>query len=256
MAKDHLLYRVEDEIAVFTINREARRNSLSPGAIALFLKYLDEAEKDPAVKAVCITGAGDSAFCVGADLGNSMAGGRQDTFRAYATVLKKISGFPKPTLAKVNGYCLAGGMGLMLACDMVIASDASRFGMPEVNVGLFPMMIGALIFRNISRKKAMELILTGEKIGAARALELDMINRVVPAGDLDAQTRRLLLDLSSKSPIGIRIGKQAFTAMSEMPFEDALDYLSGKLQEVASTEDAKEGITAFIEKRKPVYNGR
>jgi enoyl-CoA hydratase/carnithine racemase len=159
-------------------------------------------------------------------------------------------------VARVNGACMAGGMGFMLACDIVIARDDARFGTPEVNVGLWPMMIGALIYRNTLRKKAMEMVFLGEKLNADQAQEMGLITRAVPADHLDQEVNRVLQSLTQKSPIGMKIGKEAFYAMADMPFEQAVDYLSGKIAEVASTEDAKEGITAFIEKRTPVFKGR
>ena len=256
MAGQDLLYRVEDQIAYLTINREAQRNSISADVVALFFKYLDEAENDQAVRAVCITGAGKKAFCAGADLGGSMTGDGQDGFQHYADLLKRIAAFPKPTVARINGYCLAGGTGFMLACDIVIAADSARFGTPEVNVGLFPMMIGALIFRNVLKKKAMEMILLGEKLTADQALEMGMITRVAPADKLDIEVGKVLQVLSQKSPIGIKLGKEAFYKTANMPFEEAVDYLSGQLKAVIATEDAKEGITAFIEKRKPNFIGK
>jgi enoyl-CoA hydratase/carnithine racemase len=256
MAEQDLLYRVENRVAYLTINRESKRNSISADVTVLFFKYLDDAEKDQNVRAVCITGAGEKAFCAGADLGTSTTSDDQDGFQNYADLLKRIAAFPKPTVARVNGYCLAGGTGFMLACDIVIAADNARFGTPEVNVGLFPMMIGALIFRNVTRKKAMEMALLGEKLTAAQALEMGMLTRVVPADALDEEVDKVLQILSAKSPIGMKIGKQAFYKMADMPFEEAVDYLSQQLKAVVATEDAKEGITAFIEKRAPNFSGK
>lgn len=256
MAEQDLLYRVENRVAYLTINRESKRNSISADVTVLFFKYLDDAEKDQNVRAVCITGAGEKAFCAGADLGTSTTSDDQDGFQNYADLLKRIAAFPKPTVARVNGYCLAGGTGFMLACDIVIAADNARFGTPEVNVGLFPMMIGALIFRNVTRKKAMEMALLGEKLTAAQALEMGMLTRVVPADALDEEVNKVLQILSAKSPIGMKIGKEAFYKMADMPFEEAVDYLSQQLKAVVATEDAKEGITAFIEKRAPNFSGK
>jgi len=256
MSDPHLLYHVENNIASLTINREDRRNAISIETINLFLKYLDEAEGDPAVRVILITGAGEKAFCAGADLGGDPDGQIQAGFERYAQLLKRLSGYPKPVVARVNGACMAGGMGFMLACDIVIARNDAQFGTPEVNVGLWPMMIGALIYRNTLRKKAMEMVLLGERLNADQALEMGLITRSVPAEQLDDEVNRVSRSLAQKSPIGMKIGKEAFYAMADMPFEKAVDYLSGKIAEVASTEDAREGIMAFIEKRKPEFKGR
>ncbi len=254
MSEAHLLYRVAAQVAYLTINREPQRNALSRDAVSLFLKYLDEAEKDENVRVILITGSGDKAFCSGADLADAAEDKRG--FRSYARLLKRLAGYPKPVVAKINGHCLAGGMGIMLACDIAISRNDAKFGTPEVNVGLFPMMIGALIYRNVLRKKAMEMVLLGEKLSAAQALEMGLITRAVAPDKLDAEVAETLRRLAEKSPIGMKIGKQAFYAMADMPFENAVDFLSEKIMAVAATEDAREGITAFIEKRKPVFKGR
>lgn len=256
MEDRHLLYRVDEGVGYITINREAQRNAITPEALALFHAYLDEAEKDGQVRALLITGAGDKAFCTGAQLSGGVTTQGKDVFGSYADLLNRIAGFPKPTVARVKGFCLAGGMGFMLACDIVIASDDSRFGTPEVNVGLWPMMIGALIFRNVLQKKAMEMILLGERLTAQEALAMGLITRVVPVGDLDDEVKKVMAALTAKSPVGMRIGKQAFSAMAGLPLHEALQFLSEKLKEVVSTEDAKEGITAFIEKRQPHFTGK
>lgn len=256
MADEQLLYRVKNQAARITINREAQRNALTPEAIGLFLDCLDRAEGDGDVRAVLVTGAGDRAFCTGAQLGDGMSESGRMVFAQYARLLKRLAGFPKPTVARVKGFCLAGGMGFMLACDLAIASDDSLFGTPEVNVGLWPMMIGALIFRNVPRKKACEMIMLGERLDARKALDMGLVTRVVPAADLDGEIEEILKSLAGKSPIGMKIGKEAFNKAEGMPLEEALDFLSGKLVEVASTGDAREGIAAFLEKRPPVFTGR
>ena len=256
MEDRHLLYRVEEGVGHITINREAQRNAITPEALALFHGYLDEAEKDEKVRALLVTGAGEKAFCTGAQLSGEVTTGGKNVFASYASLLNRIVSFPKPTVARVKGFCLAGGLGFMLACDIVLASDDSKFGTPEVNVGLWPMMIGALIFRNVLQKKAMEMILLGERLTAQEALAMGLITRVVPAADLDGEVSKVLAILTAKSPIGMRLGKQAFYAAANLPLQEALNFLSDKIREVAATEDAREGITAFMEKRPPNFTGK
>jgi len=253
-----LLYEVKESVAHITINREASRNSISREALALFLEHLDSAERDNTVRVVCITGAGERIFCSGADLGG--IGNTSDpenlSFKNYANLLNRLAKFPKPTLAKINGHCMAGGTGFMLACDIVIAKEDATFGTPEVNVGLFPMMVGALIFRNVLRKKAMEMILLGEKLSAKEAFEMGMITRAVPKERFESEVEKVLKKLTAKSPIGLRMGKEAFNAIETMDLEESINLLSKKLFEVAGTKDAIEGITAFFEKRTPEFTGK
>jgi enoyl-CoA hydratase/carnithine racemase len=256
MSEQPLIYTVENQVARLTINREKQRNALTVEVVDLFLKYLERIETDDTVRAVLVTGAGTKAFCSGADLSGAAGDSGKNAYQRYADLLKKLAGCTKPTVARVNGHCLAGGMGFMLGCDIVIARQDAKFGTPEVNVGLFPMMIGALIFRNAPRKKAMQMVLLGEKLTAAEALNMGLITRSVPHNDLDDTVNTVLDTLCAKSPIGLKLGKQAFYKMGDMPFEEALDYLSGMLGRVISTEDAIEGITAFMEKRKPVFKGK
>ncbi len=256
---DDLLYEVKEHVGFLTINREKRRNAISLGMIRSFLDRLSEMDQDDAVLAVCLTGAGEKAFCAGADLGNTLAGGGEDRLsgpKTYATLIKRMIHFGKPTVARINGPCLAGGMGLMLACDIVIAREDTYFCTPEVNVGIFPMMVGALLYRNLPRKKAMDMVLTGRKVSAKEAERMGMITRAVAPDRLDSEVQDTLKLLTGKSPIGTRIGKEAFNAMSDMPFEAALDHLSDALIRVISTQDAAEGMKAFMEKRVPRFTGR
>ncbi|MEM7798125.1 MAG: enoyl-CoA hydratase-related protein [Chloroflexota bacterium] len=249
---DSLLYESNRMVATLTINRPERRNALSGEVIESMLAKLDEIDADPAVRVVVLTGAGEKAFCAGADLGGGVGG--QGTNR-YAELLKRIVSFPKPTVARVRGYCLAGGMGLMLACDIVIADESAKFGTPEVNVGLWPSMISALIYRNMLPKHALPMILLGDRFGVKQADQMGFLTEVTSPETLDKRIAEIAQALSEKSPIGMRLGKASYLAMQNMSFEEGVDYLSGQLSQVASTKDAQEGILAFMEKRKPIFKG-
>jgi len=253
-----LLYEVRDRVAFLTINREDRRNAISQKMILSFLDRLADVDQDNQIGAVCLTGAGEKAFCSGADLGVTLAEQGENPMsgpRNYARLLKQMAKCGKPIVARVNGPCLAGGMGLMLSCDIVIARNDAYFRTPEVNVGIFPMMVGALLYRNLPRKMAVDMALTGRKISAPEAERMGMITRAVVPDRLDIEVEDTLKMLVSKSPIGTRIGKEAFRAMSDMPFEDAVDYLCEALGRVISTQDALEGMTAFLQKRPPKFTG-
>ena len=249
---DELLVALENGVATLTMNRPQRRNALSSAVITDLLAALGRAEQDSAVRAVVLTGAGEKAFCAGADLGGGVGGkGTAD----YAELLKRLIHFSKPTVARVDGYCLAGGMGLMLACDIVVASDRAQFGTPEVNVGIWPMMISALIYRNLLPKQAVPMILLGDRFNAEKAMQMGLLTELVPADELDTAVAEIALKLASKSPIGMKIGKAAYLAMQDMPLDEALDYLSEQLTVVSETADAREGIAAFMEKRRPEFKG-
>jgi enoyl-CoA hydratase/carnithine racemase len=256
MSED-LLCETRGNVAFLTINRESRRNAISQEMITAFLTHLDRLDQDDEVRAVCVTGAGDKAFCSGADLAGTLSG--QDRLagpRNYAALLKRMAAFGKPLVARVNGSCLAGGLGLMLSCDIVIARNDASFFTPEVNVGIFPMMVGALLYRHMGRKKAVDMALTGRRISAPEAERMGLITRAAEPERLDQEVNETLQILTSKSPIGMRIGKEAFRVMSDMPFDEAVDYLCEALGRVIATEDAQEGMMAFLEKRKPVFKGK
>lgn len=256
---EELLYEVKDRTAFLIINREERRNAITQEMMARLDACLDLAAGDENVRAVCLTARGDRAFCSGADLGLTLTGAGGDRLagtRNYAALLKKMARFGKPTVARVNGACLAGGLGLMLSCDIAIARQDVSFWTPEVNVGIFPMMVGALLIRQVGWKKMMDMVLTGRKVPAPEAERIGLISRAVAPERLDEEVGEVLQGLTSKSPIGLQIGKEAFRTMAAMPFEAALDYLCEALGRAVATEDAREGMMAFMEKREPKFRGR
>src|SRR2546429_8072173 len=255
----HLLYARRDAVATVTINRPDARNALSHEVAVELRAALQEAKRDAAVRDIVITGAGQ-IFCAGADL-NSFRREQPELDRYFqrrqlAELFNDMTELGKPTVARVNGHALAAGMGLVAACDLAVASDAAQFGMPEVNVGVFPMMVMAIVFRNLPRKAAMELMLTGKRIDAPEAVRLGLINRRVPAAQLDPEVDALTDELSRKSPIGMKLGLQAFYKMQDMSFPAAMAYLQDQLALLSLSDDLKEGVTAFFEKRAPRFTGR
>jgi enoyl-CoA hydratase/carnithine racemase len=256
-----VLYEVAAGVARITINRPEARNALSPAVMEGLLAAFGRAAADPAVRAVVLTGAGEQAFCAGGDLGGpgfaqKSAVERHHERRAFADLFRAMNRLGKPLIARVRGHCLAGGFGLALGCDLVVASEDATFGTPEVKRGLMPMMIMATIFRNVGRKKGMELLLTGDRLSAAEAERLGIVNHAVPADQLDAKVDELLAKVLAMSPAVLRLGRDAFYAMQDMEFERALDYLQAMLTVNLASEDAAEGVRAFLEKRDPVWKGR
>jgi enoyl-CoA hydratase/carnithine racemase len=257
MSDSDLLYEVKANTAWITINRESRRNALSVEMMDLFYKFLDMAAIDDQVRVVCLTAVGEKAFCSGADLASGMESGDQMAgAKKYAGLLKKMAVFSKPIVARINGHCMAGGMGLMLSCDLVYAREEVKFGTPEVKVGLFPMMIGSLIFRNTSRKKALEMILTAQTISAKEADQMGLITRACSDENFEQTVNETLSNIACRAPLAVSVGRQALAAVEYRNLDDSLDYLCDQLRVLARTEDAIEGMTAFIEKREPVWKGR
>lgn len=251
---------VSERIAHVTINREARRNALSGSAIEGLLDAIRSCSRREDVGAIVITGAGDRVFCAGGDLGdqrmNEGALGMHHDRGEFVELLLAMQQCSKPIIGRINGHALGGGFGLALSCDVVIASSAATFGMPEIKVGLFPMMIMAVVVRNVGRKRAMEMMLTGERISAEQALELGIINRVVPPEELDASVDEMAQKIAGFSPAVLRLGRSAFYATQDMNFEQALRYLQSQLSLNTLAEDAAEGIMAFMERREPEWKGR
>jgi enoyl-CoA hydratase/carnithine racemase len=259
-AFETLLYEVTDHVATLTINRPERRNALSWTVMTELRLALAQLKADPDARVVVITGAGDKAFSAGADLSGMAAGAGfvelHDARGEMTRLFRELWELGKPTIARVRGYALAGGFGLALACDIVIAAADAQFGTPEIDVGLWPMMITVPMVRSMPPKKALELQMTGRRVGAAEALQIGFVNEVVPADELDAAVARVAGTLASKPPAVMKLGRDAFYATLDQSGEEALRLLHAGLSLVTQTEDATEGILAFQEKRSPEWRGR
>lgn len=259
-----VVYAVDGPVARLTIDRPERRNAMSYGVMAGLRESVAAARSDDAVRVVVLTGAGDQAFCAGADLssigdgspGGAGAAAAHEGRGLLAALFRDLWSLGKPTVARVRGYALAGGFGLALACDFVVAADDARFGTPEVKVGLWPYMITVPLLRSMPPKKALELMSTGRRVDAAEAERIGFVTRVVPAGELDAAVDELAATLAATSPLVSRWGRQSFYRALEMRADEALDYLQAMLSVTTLSEDSAEGITAFLEKRSPEWRGR
>jgi enoyl-CoA hydratase/carnithine racemase len=254
--------RVElgEGVARLTIDRPAKRNALSWEVVRALREAVAGAGADPEVRVVVLTGAGDRAFCSGVDLSGMAAGaGALELHEArgeLARLFEDLWALGKPTIARVRGFALAGGFGLALACDLVVAADDAVFGAPEVDVGLWPHMITVPLTRSMPPKVALELMLTGRRVPAAEAAALGFVSRVVPVGSLDEAVDELAATLASKSPAVLSLGLASFHAVWDMAAGDALRLLHPMLTVSAATEDAAEGLAAFAERRPPRWRGR
>lgn len=256
---DKLTYAVEGHVAHLTINRSDRRNAIDLDIIRGLREAVAAAEGDENVRVAVLTGAGDKAFCAGADLGSMTTSGKvgQHFERAeLGELVKDLRSSRLPVIGRINGVALAGGFGLVLACDLVVAVDDAEFGTPEIDVGLWPFMITALIHRSVPRRPAFEMMLTGRRISAEEGRQLGFVNRVVPRAELDAAVDELAGQIASKSRLIVELGKRSFYKADGLPFESALEYLAGMLTLCLESEDTVEGVTAFLQKRPPEWKGR
>jgi enoyl-CoA hydratase/carnithine racemase len=241
-------------IGRITLNRPDKRNPIGPATCGELVAALGALKASAGVRVILLTGAG-SVFSAGGDLA-SMQGGAPGPTATLVELFTTMHEVGKPIIAMVNGHALAGGLGLMVACDLVIASDAAQFGTTEIAVGLWPMMITAEITRSVGRKKTLEMMLTGSKLSAQEAVACGLVNRAVPATELEAETMKLATEIAERSPAAIRLGLHAFYRSQDMELEPQLRYLQAELGRVLALEDAAEGISAFLGKRKPVWKGR
>jgi enoyl-CoA hydratase len=254
-----ILVERRDRVAIVTINRPEKRNALNIQTRAEGAAVLDELRADDSVRVVILTGAGDKAFIAGADIAEftERTAIQQREVMLDRSLFNAIDGFPKPIIAMVNGYCLGGGCEVALACDLRIASDKASFGQPEINLGIIPGGGGTQrLTRLVGEGKAMEMILSGEIINAENALTIGLVNHVVPADQLETKTMEIANRIAEKSPVGLRLAKEAVKLASRSNLDEGLRREVDLFALVFSSEDKDEGVKAFLEKRKPEFKGR
>lgn len=250
-------YEVAEHVATITLDRPDARNALSEAMIEDLLDAFARAGEDPDVRVVVLTGAGDRAFCSGADLGGLSLDAGTEGIRESAP-FRLFTAAPrlgKPLIARLNGSAVAGGLGLAVSADLVIAADDVKLGTPEVNVGLWPMMIMAILNRNIAPKQAFKLYYTGQYLSAAEGERIGLITEAVPRDRLDERVAELAAVIAAKSPLGLARGRAAFFAIEGRPLEEQVEHLLAELVALAGSADAREGVSAFLEKRPPRFTG-
>jgi enoyl-CoA hydratase/carnithine racemase len=254
-----LLVDVRDGVATVTLNRPEARNALNRALVQELGDALNALDGDAAARAIVLRGAGDRAFCAGADLkGMFRDAPILEAREQYAGLARILEGIPRmrtPVIGQVHGYALAGGCGLAAACDVVVASEDAVFGLPEIKLGLLPLMVMAPILRAASPKRVLQLVLTGAELPAREAAAIGLVSQVVPRADLDATAQALARTIAGYSPAAVAIAKEAFYATLELDHARALPYLRDLLTIVARSEDAREGVAAFLAKRPPRWTG-
>jgi enoyl-CoA hydratase len=254
-------YEVTGEgVATIALDQPDTRNALSNELLTDLIGAFELARADDAVRCVVLTSTHETVFSSGGSLDQFSADvplvHKHFATERFPRLFATIMGLGKPSLCAVNGHTLAGALGLALACDLIVAKESATFGTPEINVGLFPFMIMSLIYRNVPRKKANELLLLGERISAEEARQIGIVNRVVLDADFNDAVDDWATKLASKSPVLMKLGKDAMYRQLDMPFDEALEFLRSQLSIAFTTEDVQEGVKAFFEKRDPHWTGR
>ena len=253
-------YEVDGGVATIALDQPDTRNALSDALLDDLLAALRAAREDDAVRCVVLASTHPKVFSAGGNLAGFAADvplvHKHFGTDRFPRVFKALGELGKPSICAARGHVLAGALGLALACDLIVASEEATFGTPEINVGVFPFMIMALIYRNVPRKKTTELLLLGERIDAREAERVGIVNRVVAAEAFDEAVAEWAGRLAAKSPVLMRLGKDALYRQQDMAFADALDFLRAQLSLALSTEDIQEGVKAFFEKREPQWSGR
>ncbi len=257
---ENVLVEAAGRRVTIKLNKPDQRNPLGGGMLRDLLAAFAWARETSEARVVVLTGAGDKAFCAGADL-SSFEAEQSEVERhlgrhMFVELFVLMEELGKPIVGRINGHALAGGLGLASSCDILVAANHATFGTPEINVGVWAMMIQAVLARNVGRKRLLEMLLLGDRFDAAEAHRIGLVNHVVPAADLDATVDGIVAKLEKKSPIIMRLGRDAFYRTQDMEFRAALEYLQAQLSLVTLTEDTREGVMAFFEKREPEFKGR
>jgi enoyl-CoA hydratase/carnithine racemase len=261
MAYEKIRYEVDDAgVATLTLDDPDTRNSLSNQLLGELIEAFEAARDDESVRCVVLASSHDKVFSSGGNVAQFAADTplvhRHFGTERFVSLFRLIGELGKPTICAAGGHVLAGALGLALACDLIVAKDTAQFGTPEINLGLFPFMIMALIFRNVPRKTANQMLLLGERMTAEEARAAGIVNRIATGDEFDSAVQDWATKLAGKSPVVMRLGKDAMFRQLDMPLQDALEYLQAQLTIELSTEDAVEGVTAFFEKREPQWKGR